>query len=62
MEDESFKDEKFTMLKEILVLFVDESIATTVNLLSGMSAAIASFQNEEMTKRQLETLKTDFLV
>lgn len=42
-------------------LFKDENLHVTNALLGGMSNAIDSFVNEEISKRDLTTLKTAFL-
>lgn len=53
--------DSYEKYKRILEMFSDETLQDSVNLIEGMQYAIEGFQKEEMTKRGLDTLKTDFL-
>lgn len=60
-EDIINKGKEFAVDKELVALFADEPLSVTNALLGGMSAAIDSFVNEEMSGRHLTSLKTTFL-
>lgn len=51
----------FKVDKALVSLFTGEKLSVTNALLGGMSAALDSFINEEMSSRKLDTLKTTFL-
>lgn len=55
------KGEGFNLNKELYALLGAEKVSVTNALLGGMSQAIASFENEEMSIRGLDTLKATFL-
>lgn len=61
IEDITKRGDGFKRNKELYDLFLTEKISTTNALLGGMATAFDSFVNEEISKRKLETLKTDFL-
>lgn len=60
-EDIIGKGKGFSVDKALVKLFANEPLSVTNSLLGGMSAAIDSFVNEEMTTRPLATLKATFL-
>lgn len=47
--------------KEFLSMFRYEKLLTAENLIDGLGNALDSFISEELTKRSIDTLKTDFL-
>lgn len=51
----------FKVNQGLYSLLLKEKLSTTNALLGGMQQAIDSFLNEEMSKRDLSTLKADFL-
>lgn len=55
------KAEHYAKYKQVIKMFNDESVADALEIISGMSGAIDSFIKEEMTKRDLKSLKVDFL-
>ena len=61
LEDNIIKDPQFDRDRELLDLFKFETVATTNSILEGMKLALEGFVREECTKRELSTLKTDFL-
>lgn len=61
MNDIIDKDPAFDRDRELIALFETESIGTADALLDGMKNALDSFIREETCKRELSTLKTDFL-
>lgn len=61
LEDIIEKGKEFDIHRELLELFKEETIATAHSLIEGLKTAIEGFQREESTKRELSTLKTDFL-
>lgn len=54
-------DPRGAAYKEFITLFQYEKVKTSIDLIEGMGHAIDSFIREELTKRPLDTLKTDFL-
>jgi hypothetical protein len=54
-------DGKNKRYKEVMEMFGDETVANCLSTIEGMPGAIDSFIKEEMTGRELATLKTDFL-
>jgi hypothetical protein len=55
------KGDEFKVNQALYKLFENETIAVANALIGGMSQALDSFINEEVSKRKLDTLKTDFL-
>lgn len=47
--------------RELVKAFEGEKISTTTALLGGLKNTMDGFVREEMTKRSLDTLATDFL-
>lgn len=54
-------DERYEAYKEAFAMLDNETVKDAIELMDGMGQAIDSFIKEEMTKRKLESLKTDFL-
>lgn len=59
MLNKEFAD--YQKFKDIMDLFQQETIFDAIDILDGMVNAIDSFLKEEISKRSLDTLKTDFL-
>jgi hypothetical protein len=58
LNDDDPRNKEF---KEALMMFADENMNDALEIIEGMSQAIDGFIREEMQKRTLKTLKTDFL-
>ncbi len=53
--------DQYEKYKKAVKMFNDETIADALEIIQGMGHAIDGFVREEMTKRDLKTLKAEFL-
>lgn len=61
LEKEISQAPEFARDRELMALLSGETVAASVELISGMGKAIEGFIKEESNGRPLETLKTHFL-
>lgn len=61
MIDDMATGSQFERDRQLLELLKDETVASAVELIGGMSKAIEGFVKEENSTRNLDTLKTHFL-